>query len=94
MLGDQAIPPMLPSNNDRGCIRIIRIEFGSLADLVNIPVSTWALASRAIPVPSQRLVRLVVPVRPRHRRLPRLPRARRVRRAVTAGRPGAGGPPV
>ena len=36
MLGDQALPPLLPSCNDLGCIRIIRIEFGSLADLVSI----------------------------------------------------------
>ena len=36
LLGDQALPPLLPSSSDLNCMRIIRLEFGSLHQLVTI----------------------------------------------------------
>ena len=35
-LGDQALPPLLPSSSAKSCIRIIRLEFGSMHELVSI----------------------------------------------------------
>ena len=34
VLSDQAYPPILPSNSERACIRIIRVEYGTIHDLV------------------------------------------------------------
>ena len=36
VLGDQAMPPLLPSSSEQNCVRLIRIEFGSIPDLVKI----------------------------------------------------------
>ena len=36
ILADQSYPPLLPSSSDKSCIRIIRLEFGSLHELVTI----------------------------------------------------------
>ena len=36
LLGDQALPPLLPSSSELNCMRIIRLEFGSLHQLVSI----------------------------------------------------------
>ena len=36
MLGDQALPPLLPSSSAQNCIRVIRLEFGSIPDLAKI----------------------------------------------------------
>ena len=36
LLGDQALPPLLPSSSANSCIRIIRLEFGSMHELVSI----------------------------------------------------------
>ena len=36
LLGDQALPPLLPSSSELNCMRIIRLEFGSLHTLVTI----------------------------------------------------------
>ena len=36
ILSDQSYPPLLPSSLDKSCIRIIRLEFGSLHELVTI----------------------------------------------------------
>ena len=36
ILCDQSFPPLLPSSTDKKCLRIIRLEFGSIMDLVGI----------------------------------------------------------
>ena len=36
LLCDQSFPPLLPSSTDKKCLRIIRLEFGSILDLVGI----------------------------------------------------------
>ena len=34
ILSDQSYPPILPSNSERACIRIIRLEYGTIHDLI------------------------------------------------------------
>ena len=36
LLSDQSYPPILPSNSEQSCIRIIRLEFSNIHDLVTI----------------------------------------------------------
>ena len=36
LLTDQSYPPLLPSSSDKNCLRIIRLEFGSLHELATI----------------------------------------------------------
>ena len=36
LLGDQALPPLLPSSSELNCMRFVRLEFGGLHQLVSI----------------------------------------------------------